>query len=133
MPQTQLSIHCNACHDPEQCPQCIALNAERDAQFGRSVSAPLMSRDEIAAIVERIVADQVDAAFHHDVVVPAVAHDLSLLDLGLDELSTVEILMHAEEAFGVELPDDDVTLTSTVADIAAVVAGALRKRSERLP
>jgi len=27
------SIRCNACHDPEICPQCLALNAERDARF----------------------------------------------------------------------------------------------------
>ena len=27
------SIRCNACHDTESCPQCLALNAERDARF----------------------------------------------------------------------------------------------------
>ncbi len=28
------SIRCPSCHDPESCPQCIALNAERNARFG---------------------------------------------------------------------------------------------------
>ncbi len=33
---TSPSIRCNACHDPDNCPQCLALNAERDARFGPS-------------------------------------------------------------------------------------------------
>lgn len=27
------SIRCNACHGPDNCPQCLALNAQRDALF----------------------------------------------------------------------------------------------------
>lgn len=27
------SIRCNACRDPHTCPQCLALNEKRDAQF----------------------------------------------------------------------------------------------------
>lgn len=126
MTDHQPSIRCNACHDPETCPQCVALNAERDARFGRNASARLRSSDEIAAIVERIVADQVDATGNHEDTTPAISRVTSLLDLGLDELATVEILIHAEEQFHVELSDDDVTLRSTVNDIAAMVHVALR-------
>ncbi len=28
-----ISIRCNGCHDPDNCPQCLALNAERNARF----------------------------------------------------------------------------------------------------
>lgn len=33
-PTPDPSIRCNACRDPENCAQCLALNAGRDAKFG---------------------------------------------------------------------------------------------------
>lgn len=39
-----ISIRCNACHDPERCPQCRALNAERDARFAPPADHGRMDR-----------------------------------------------------------------------------------------
>ncbi len=43
-------------------------------------------------------------------------------DLGMDSLSTVELQMAAEEAFGVTLPDDEVPRTVGAAVDAVLVA-----------
>lgn len=88
-----------------------------------------MTRDEILTGVERIVAGQIDAAGRHEAVSPDILRDESLLDLGADELDTVEILMRAEEVFGVELSDGDITLISTVSDIAAAVTRSAKTAS----
>jgi acyl carrier protein len=55
----------------------------------------------------------------------------SLTELGLDELSAVEVLMHVEEAFGIELSDDDVMLSSTIDGIAKLVEWHLRNKERR--
>ena len=46
-------------------------------------------------------------------------------DLDLDSLTMVEVVVAAEERFGVRIPDDDVTGLVTVADAVAYVARAL--------
>lgn len=38
-------------------------------------------------------------------------------DLGLDSLDSVELIMSAEEEFGIEIPDEDVMNFKTVNDI----------------
>ena len=38
-------------------------------------------------------------------------------DLELDSLDSVELIMSAEEEFGIEIPDEDVTNFKTVNDI----------------
>ena len=50
-----------------------------------------------------------------------------IVDLGADSLDLVEIVMKAEEAFGVTLPDDDAETVKTVGDFYRVVGGFLRK------
>jgi acyl carrier protein len=52
-----------------------------------------------------------------------------LVDLGLDSFNTVEILVRLEEEFGVELPDEELTVETfaTVGSLWSLVAGALRQ------
>lgn len=38
-------------------------------------------------------------------------------DLGADSLDTVELIMAFEEAFGIEIPDDEVEKLTTVGDV----------------
>lgn len=42
-------------------------------------------------------------------------------DLGADDTDVVEIVMAAEEAFGVEIPDEDAERLVTVADLVACI------------
>ncbi len=44
-------------------------------------------------------------------------------DLGADSLDTVELVMALEEAYGVDIPDEDVEKVTTVKDIIAYVEG----------
>ncbi len=45
-------------------------------------------------------------------------------DLDVDSLSMVEVVVAAEEKFGVKIPDDDVKDLSTVGDAVAYIAKA---------
>ena len=48
--------------------------------------------------------------------------EASLLDdLGADSLDVVELVMALEEAFGIEVPDEDAENIRTIADICAYV------------
>ena len=61
--------------------------------------------------VREIVAEQLG------VDVEEVTEDASFIDdLGADSLDTVELVMALEEAFGVEIPDEDAEKIKTVND-----------------
>lgn len=91
----------------------------------------MITDDQITSIVFRIVSAQVEATGHYEGDKPAIAQNSSIADLGLDELSTVEILMSIEETFGIELADDDVTLSSTIDGIAKLVSWTLHNTEAR--
>jgi len=46
-------------------------------------------------------------------------------DLGADSLDVVEMVMCLEEAFEIELPDDEVETMRTIADVERFVSSAL--------
>jgi acyl carrier protein len=46
-------------------------------------------------------------------------------DLDVDSLSMVEVVVAAEEKFGVKIPDDDVKNLTTVGDAVSYIKGAL--------
>jgi len=46
-------------------------------------------------------------------------------DLGADSLDIVELVMAFEEAFGIEIPDEDVDSVNTVGDCVALVLAKL--------
>lgn len=55
-----------------------------------------------------------------------IQSDMSLRDdLGLDSMATIELLFRIEEAFDLQIPDEDLQKLSTVADVVAYVEGRL--------
>ena len=62
-----------------------------------------------------------------------IAHDADELepeaqilhDLGADSLDVVELVMALEEAFGIEIPDQDVDALRTVGDVESYLAKRL--------
>lgn len=46
-------------------------------------------------------------------------------DLGADSLDVVEMVMSLEQAFDIEMPDEDVESMRTIADLERFVASAL--------
>ena len=70
---------------------------------------------DLAAIVEDIAGVSADD----------VQPDKSFVDdLDVDSLSMVEIVVAAEEKFGVRIPDDDVKNLKTVGDAVDYIEGA---------
>ena len=76
--------------------------------------------DSLEQQVKAIVADQlgVDLA--------ELRADASILDdLGADSLDVVEMVMSLEEAFDIEVPDEDVEEMRTVADLERYITRAV--------
>jgi len=71
-----------------------------------------MTTQEIEAKVKEIVVTQLG------VTAEQVTPEASFIDdLGADSLDTVEVVMAFEEAFGVEVPDEDAEKLRTVGDV----------------
>ncbi len=70
-----------------------------------------MNRDDIAAKVKTILADQVGWA-EDQITESHSIHD----DLGCDSLDDVEIVMAIEEEFSIEINDEDAEKIQTVGD-----------------
>lgn len=47
-------------------------------------------------------------------------------DLGADSLDTVELIMQLEEAFGIQIPDEDAEKISTVGDAVKYIDDHLK-------
>lgn len=48
-------------------------------------------------------------------------------DLGADSLDTVELVMALEEAFGIEIPDEDAEKIKTIGDTISYVTAHAKK------
>lgn len=48
-------------------------------------------------------------------------------DLGADSLDTVELVMSLEEAFGIEIPDEDAEKAKTVGDVVNYIDAKIRQ------
>ena len=71
-----------------------------------------MSSEEVFDKVKEIIVEQLGVAE------TAITPDASFIDdLGADSLDTVELIMAFEEAFDVEIPDEDAQKIKTVKDV----------------
>jgi acyl carrier protein len=78
---------------------------------------------DIEARVKKIIAEQLG--------VPEadVANEKAFVaDLGADSLDTVELVMAFEEAFGIEIPDEDAEKIATVKDAVTYIENKSAKK-----
>lgn len=76
--------------------------------------------NDVADRVRKVIAE------HLDIEVEKVIDTADLRsDLGADSLDVVELIMAAEEEFGVEIPDDDMNEAWSVADMIKIVKGRI--------
>ena len=90
-----------------------------------------MTRLEIASAIEQIVTAALSEHDRHGDI-DVIARDATLHDgLGMDEADIIEVMLCAEDRFGVTLPDDAIGFSSTLADIVNLVALRLSERELR--
>jgi acyl carrier protein len=84
-----------------------------------------MTRIDIECVVEEIVAavaDEHDLFGSRDLITPeSTLH----AQLGMDETDIVEVILQAENRFGISLPDNGIGFSSTLADVVDLVAERL--------
>jgi len=76
--------------------------------------------ESVAARVQEIIAEQLGV---DDKEITAEASFID--DLGADSLDTVELVMAFEEAFGLEIPDEDAELIQTVSDAVNYISAKM--------
>eukprot|EP00420_Gonyaulax_spinifera_P033174 CAMPEP_0197872114 /NCGR_PEP_ID=MMETSP1439-20131203/2309_1 /TAXON_ID=66791 /ORGANISM="Gonyaulax spinifera, Strain CCMP409" /LENGTH=126 /DNA_ID=CAMNT_0043491087 /DNA_START=97 /DNA_END=477 /DNA_ORIENTATION=+ len=96
-------------------PAFTAGSARSPALRARSAIARQAATEDTMAKVADVVAEQlgVDTA--------KVTREATLTELGADSLDIVESVMALEEAFDVELPDDETTELKDVGDVADLI------------
>ena len=76
-----------------------------------------MGTEEIFEKVKEVIIDQLGVAEE------AVTNEATFLDdLGADSLDIVELIMALEEAFDIEIPDEEVEKAITVKDVVDYIA-----------
>ena len=78
--------------------------------------APIAAMDEIEDKVKGIIAEQLGVEL--DTVVPGASFTE---DLGADSLDAVELIMAIEEAFDIEIPDEEAESMTTPADCVTAI------------
>lgn len=76
-----------------------------------------MTRDEITQKVVEILRETIDLDSGEPIAASASLVD----DLGADSLGLVEVLLSGEEAFDVDISDDDAAQVRTVGDAVALI------------
>jgi len=80
-----------------------------------------MKKDEINAKVKEIVSEQLG------VDIAAVTDKANFVDdLGADSLDTVELVMALEEAFSVDIPDEEAENISTLDEVVKYIEDLLK-------
>jgi len=88
-----------------------------------------MTRREIASAVAEIVAAVLS---EHVGLGDVIKCDAKLHDeLGMDEADVIEVMLRAEERFGINLPDNHIGFSSTVTEIVDIVTTRLRDKESR--
>ena len=73
-----------------------------------------MEKNEVFEIVKGIILEQLDTFVEENEI--TLKADI-VEDLGADSLDTIEMIMTVEERFGLDIPDEDAALLTTVGDV----------------
>ena len=97
-----------------------ASQLARSAAAAPRFAAAAMVADEVEDKVKGIIAEQLGVEL--DAVVPAASFTE---DLGADSLDAVELIMAIEEAFDIEIPDEEAESMTTPADCVKAIKAKL--------
>ena len=77
------------------------------------------TKKEIATLVWGAIADVID--HENDIIESGVNESQTIDGFGFDSLDRVELLIHLEEDFDIEIPDVDAGYWNTISDVVAYV------------
>jgi len=97
----------------------VSRSTQQQLPSARYASVNMMA-DEVEDKVKGIIAEQLGVEL--DSVVPAASFTE---DLGADSLDAVELIMAIEEAFDIEIPDEEAETMTTPADCVTAIKGKL--------
>ncbi len=55
----------------------------------------------------------------------------ALVELGMDDVDVIEVIHRVEQTFTIQIPDDCVTIESSVSDIVSIVSDLLVEKAQR--
>ena len=84
-----------------------------------------MNTDRIQAVVTEFIQRLPDT-------VGPVSTSASLEELGVDSMSMMDLLFVVEKEFGVEVPDDQLPVIVTIADLVNCVASATPRTNQEV-
>merc|ERR1711988_1440594 len=93
-----------------------ARAAEDRRTIKRSSEVSMAAADDVEDKVKKIIAEQLSV--EEDKVTPGASFTE---DLGADSLDAVELIMAIEEAFDIEIPDEEAEKMTTPADCVAAI------------
>lgn len=65
--------------------------------------------------ISKIISDNTDISYEN------ISPDSTLYELGIDSIDLVDLVMEAEEVFGISIPDEEFENIKTVSDIVALI------------
>jgi len=98
-----------------QAPASVVTRSAQQLPIARFTTASMMA-DEVEDKVKGIIAEQLGVEL--DSVVPGASFTE---DLGADSLDAVELIMAIEEAFDIEIPDEEAETMTTPADCVTAI------------
>lgn len=116
---------------PEQSPRqmSIATPPKVEVKFQESTRPPAPTTDDLTTPVGRrvvdIICDMLDVVRGH---IEARSHIID--DLGADSLCIVELTLAAEEAWEMDIPDEDIEQLHTVGQAVAYIQGRVDQKAK---
>jgi len=90
-------------------------------QESKPKNKPAFRQSEVVSRIKNIIVEVLDVSYSK------LTDNASFADLGADSLDEVEMVVDYEDAFQIEIPDEDAEKIKTVGDAIRYVTAALTK------
>lgn len=86
---------------------------------------------KVEAIIFSVICDHGLDVGTVDEVMRQVASNMTLNELGMDDVDMFAVIHRVEQTFAIQIPDDCVTIESSASDIVSIVSDLLIEKAQR--